>query len=498
MTLNLTLSESSSKQFLLLVDKIIVYCPTDPGRLAQIGSLSSINTHPLVFVMPLLLDLPNELLEMAMKYLLPDDLDNFIDSRKEFRTIAGRILPRHNELKRRYTRVYCGFFCHPLFLLGSILHNPDIVWYVKSMFVRSCLGPDYYEEEEEDKIQQIAVECKDGIVKSVQACPYLDDIEQKNYIKAILSGHEAKAAVLLACMFPCLECIRLSDNFEDHELVCMIQKIGQVNRLNPGGSHALSKLDCIWEGSQLPGRFPGTKLLQVLSGLPSIRRYIGRNLTEEYGWVPTEEKSMITSLKLFDCTLDIPAFRAAFSSIANLRDFTYENSRWGEDPYVEPWERDWLPGEMIHSLLEFAGHSLVQLDLTWTCHTEMQAEEDASRPMRHNRVIGDIKPFMGSLRGFQVLKHIRVQNEAFVEEDTENLAGDRTVHRLVDLLPASVVDVTLAMPHLSKKESYRLIEGLPELKAERVPKLEKIYFETNKPDEDMKTEFESDGIELVL
>lgn len=474
--------------------------------------------------MPLLLDLPNELLEMVMKYFLPDELDNFVDSCKEFRRIARRILPRQNELKRRYTRVYCGYFYedlrHPLFLLGSVLRNPDIVWYVKSMVVEPCdgiyrynvyrYGDDGYRygEYDKNKVQEVLAECKDGIVKTVQACPYLDNIEQENYIKAILSGHDSEIVALLACMFPCLEHIRLSRGFTDNELDCLVKKISQANRLDPSGSHALSKVDRIWEGSRTTGWFPEMQLLQALSGLPSMRHYSGKHLCREAGWAPPEAKSTITSLKLFECTMHIAALRSAFSSIANLRDFTYQHCRWeGDGAYVDDWERDWLPGQIIHSLLEFAGHSLVQLDLTWTCDREMQAEEDAPWLMgrgwpekgkyEDDGIVGNVKPFMGSLRGFQVLKHIRVQNEAFVEEDTGNSAGDRTVHRLVDLLPASVVDVTLARPHLSKKDSYRLMEGLPELK-EEVPKLEKVYFESGKPYEEMKTVFEADGIELVL
>ena len=112
--------------------------------------------------------------------------------------------------------------------------------------------------------------------------------------------------------------------------------------------------------------------------------------------------------------------------------------------------------------------------------------------------MGIVKPFIGSLQEFQVLKYIRVYNDAFVEDDSEGSAGGITVHRLVDLLPASMVTVTLAMPDLTKQESYRLMEGLPELKAERVPKLEKVYFESDKPYKEMKTVFEADGIELVL
>lgn len=43
-----------------------------------------------------------------MKYLLPDDADNFSDSHEECRAIASRILPRHKDLKREHSQVSCG------------------------------------------------------------------------------------------------------------------------------------------------------------------------------------------------------------------------------------------------------------------------------------------------------------------------------------------------------------------------------------------------------
>lgn len=54
------------------------------------------------------------------------------------------------------------------------------------------------------------------------------------------------------------------------------------------------------------------------------------------------------------------------------------------------------------------------------------------------------------------------------------------------------------MPQLCKEESYRLLEGLPELRAERVSNLENITVESDKPFQEMKTVFEVEGIELVL
>ena len=118
---------------------------------------------------------------------------------------------------------------------------------------------------------------------------------------------------------------------------------------------------------------------------------------------------------------------------------------------------------------------------------------------------GTVKLFMGSLREFQVLKYVRVQNEAFVEEDPVNSASARIVHRSVDLLPASVETITLATPRLSQKDSYQLLEGLPEQKEERVPKLKKVKFESNtkkpnnnKPYREMEMKFYAGGIKLIL
>lgn len=466
--------------------------------------------------MPLLPDLPNEMLEQIMKYLLPDDVDNFSDSREEFRAIASRILPRHNELKRKNSQVSCGLVgsvgykaLHPIFLLRDILQDPEILWYVKTMFVELCDDHYAYRNEETwDEARRIAVDCKDGIIKMVQACPYLDQEERKNWINATLSCHQDTAVALLACMFPCLETIRLTGIHSNNELHSLARKIAQANRLDPGGSHALSKLNLIEEEGCEAEIFQKMPAFEPLSGLPSMRRYTGRYLYHENEWTTPKEKSTITSVELYQCMIYIAALRSVFGGIANLRDFTYEH-HWafeiqGTEAYPNDWKGDWQPGEIILSLLEFAAHSLVELDLTRGGSKEMQRVEEALGEKgeaedsdEDSEVGGIVKPFMGSLRGFQVLKNIRVQNEAFVEEDLEGSAGGRTVHRLVDLLPASVVNVTLAMPQLSGKESYRLMEGLPGLKWERVPKLEKVIVGSDCPYKEMKTVFETVGIELV-
>ena len=196
----------------------------------------------------------------------------------------------------------------------------------------------------------------------------------------------------------------------------------------------------------------------------------------------------------------------------------YEIIQWS-NTYANNWERDWQVGEIILSLLEFARHSLVELDLTRNSSEEEQSAKEAlehAQLCRDDRcgVYKDVKPhryesdstvklFIGSLRGFQVLKYIRAQNEMFVEEDSVNAAGGGKVHRLVDLLPASVKMIALAKPRLSWEDSYQLLEGLPELKAIVVPKLELIEFEIDKhnrtiPNSHVRLRFQAVGVELIL
>lgn len=473
--------------------------------------------------MLLLPDLPEELLVQIMTYLLPDDIDNFSESRKEFRAISARILPKHEQLKDRYSEVSCGLLGneshHPLILLRDIYKNPDIVWYVKRMHIGLCADEDVEGDDQNQKIwdeaQSITVKFKDGIIKMVKACPYLNAEEHRGWINAILSCHENTAVALLACMLPRLEGIRITNNYENTELHCLVAKIRQENNRSPGGSHALSKLELIQEESCNPDVFVEMPSFQAFSGLPSMRRYFGQYLAQKHEWTPFCLKSTITSLEFNESMIHVGALRSVFSGIENLRSFRYEYY-WAEEgsdsesQWVD-YERDWQPGQIILGLLQFAGHSLVELDLTRNGSRELRLEQKVRRSKRlclsrkHDRddenvtntLPGTVNLFMGSLQGFRVLKYIRVQNEAFVEEDPENAARGRQVHRLVDLLPASVVRIALATPRLCNKESLRLIEGLPELKAERVPKLEKVIAESGKDCKKMKTVHKTGGIRFI-
>ena len=482
--------------------------------------------------MPSLQDLPVELQEQIMLYLLPDDVDNFSDACETFRIITSRVLPRHEELKEKYSQVICGFvgdsrLCHPLFLLREVLQDPEIVWYAKTMVIG--LGEDRITshrryEETWRTAHQITVEYQNGIIQLVHArlSPYLGDNERESWIKEILSCDQKTIVVLLASTFPSLEKICCNGDYHpNRRLQKLAHRIAQETHFNPRAFHALSNLDYIKEEGNNAKGLRKMIFFKSLPELPSIRRYEGRYLRQDYIWVaPT--KSSITSLEFSKCLIRVPALRWILEHIVNLEEFTYEH-HWAYEDLVNykmgSWWKRWQPAKIILALINFAGHSLVKLDLTRDGMTETECaretrmrvegatedegiDDQAIWEYRETSLMPENydlpKSFICSLRKFQVLKDIRVQNEAFVEEYVENAARGRTVHPLVDILPASAELVILALPQLCEKDSCRLIKGLPELKAERVPKLKSVIFESDKPEGWKRTVFKTDGTDLVL
>ena len=462
--------------------------------------------------MPLLPDLPNELLAPIMRYLHPDDVDSFSKSCKDFHEISTRILPKHAHLKKKYLRVFCGFthnlrLHHPLVLFRDIVENPEVVWYVKEMYIGACdyLYP-HWDKERWEEAEQIAVQCKEGIVATVQACLYLNDEERGYWTKVALSGHQNTAVALLACVFPCLEQITISGNRFNEQLHFLVRRILEAEKLNPGGSHALSKLEMFQEGNNTAQAFQDIISFNPLSSLPisfepysslrSMRRYMGRHLYNEFEWTSAEKQSRIESLDFNNCVINTKTLRNIFGSIANLKHFTYEHY------WCDHLKSCWEPEEIILSLLEFAAPSLAELNLTRSSGVEAQGVEKVRRRMEENLEFGEnptnFNPFIGSLRGFQVLKYIRIQYEAFVEGGRGSSEDGRTVHRIVDILPASVERVVLAKPRLPDTVTRRIMDLLPEFKAERLPRLKQIVFENGKDHKEMETVIMDGDTQLLM
>ena len=182
--------------------------------------------------------------------LLPDDVDDFSDACETFRIIISRVLPRHEELKEKYSQVNCGFvgdsrLCHPLFLLREVLQDPEVVWYVNTMVIglgeHRITSQTRYEEIWRTA-HQIIVDYQDDIIQLVHAClgPYLWDGEREGWIDEILSCDHKTVVVLLASIFPCLEEICCNGDYHFNEaLNTLAYRIAEENHSKPRASHPL-------------------------------------------------------------------------------------------------------------------------------------------------------------------------------------------------------------------------------------------------------------------
>ncbi len=72
------------------------------------------------------------------------------------------------------------------------------------------------------------------------------------------------------------------------------------------------------------------------------------------------------------------------------------------------------------------------------------------------------------------------------------------MHRMVDILPASVERVVLTIPRLPDTVTCLITDLLPELKVERLPRLKQIVFENGKDHKEMETVIMDDGTQLLI
>ena len=140
-------------------------------------------------------------------------------------------------------------------------------------------------------------------------------------------------------------------------------------------------------------------------------------------------------LVLDECELKLESLQRIIGSISDLQEFSYDHkNRWGYDkirgvkygPVPFPLGQH-EKKEIVQSLLQSASHSLTSLDLTE--HWDRTDDKEGH--------------YMGSLRGFQVLKRIRVEYRMFVESGPKSSAFSARTRRMVDVIPVSLESMTL-------------------------------------------------------
>ena len=483
-----------------------------------------------------LLDLPDELLLDILDVIRVEDIEAFTSCNKRIHSLSEDALQKHRAMKKKYSEIKLISWgegtltvdvClsdHPVFWLHEILQDEKAASYPTCLRIHddevdhldegdNCLMTADEDDEQLDRIFRILDEMKGCVYSKLKQSPY---IQRKDLIDGKPDiywnpSFETSLALLLTSL-PNLRSIFIEAPFNNiFEIESVITEIGKANRADKEQPHALSGLvsfDYGHGGSERirhTGLYLGFYLLFM--GLPSIRSISGAfvycrasestdlpTLADELADVQDglkSPKSGITNMKFIQSDISSSAFEVLLSVVAALQDFEYE--------YAEDGSHGFKPRNIVNSLRAYASHSLQSLDLTGQSRTIFK---------RHSNDDSDIGEgafgsclFMGSLRDFQVLKTVRVNNALFIEKfpDTStNYENSFKVHRLVDLLPTSIEKLSL-VGDAEFYSSAQILDQLVESKACLLPNMEEIKFSYFLPVIlNMKQACHEVGVELVF
>lgn len=451
-----------------------------------------------------LLHLPNELLLGIIDVVRVEDTEAFTACNKRIYSLSQDVLQKYRAMKRKYStiRIACGapenldvrLYVHPMVWLHEIISDETAAAYPTSLYVKDSARLQRWDRgSDPGKVNKLIRNMYDQIYSKLEQCPYIHPTEMEWWKQNIICGPFDAALALLLTLLPNLWSI-----FIERFGPCLIRtrymlaKISRAYHANSLGSYALSRLvsiDHLYEAGSMVV-ITDLEFYLPFIGLPSTRSISGYDVEgresnhAEYKLLPwwlnkrknlesaeITSGSKITNIKFTQSKISSQCFQYLLCQISALQDFEYEYAGGRSDGFE--------PRKIVKCLLAYASHSLLRLDLTgkkvprWIGKVGSPHDSDVDEEVSRGCV------FMGSLRGFQVLKTVRVNHAMFVEKNLRaGTDGQETkVYRLVDLLPASIEKLSL-VGELESGPPGHLFDDFVELKAENLPKLEDIKFDS--------------------
>ena len=380
-------------------------------------------------------DLPTEIIHQISQRVQPADLENYGRTSHRVREIAAPFVLEHRQLRAQYTKVSVNHVAAAN-MLYDMCARPWIALYPQSVELRghrswrNFEGPRNRERTalvEEVFSKRSLVEEADlrDILRRTRLIPAH---EVDRWLEQINKGDED---YLFALMLACLPNIRrLTIRLDHTKLEQVKEMIRSIKRQPPDalGDRALSKLKAVYvlEKDTSENGVCDLEMFPLLASLPGIQSMHGRNLVGMYrdcyrdGWLDYPGASpTIEHISLETCGMSVEGLEKLCNSIKALRSFKYIAHRAG-------WGL-----HRISDLLKNARGTLEELVL--------------STGSGQGR-------FIGTLRGFTALKHVKV--------DTDMLFQRGKMSRAVDILPASIETATIAGNSLTRPHEEQFLSDL--------------------------------------
>lgn len=323
----------------------------------------------------------------------------------------------------------------------------------------------------------------------LMACPHLE--EQHALKQCILKEGDIGATLgFLLTLLPNLTSIHITDygstSDGSENLNNVARKIVEASR-SPGrpGTHNLSKLTHMSIKHSERGIASSHRDLAFywpFFHLPSLRSLRGQHIHAiDNDWSYARLCSHIEELDFDQSFVDNQSFDTYLVDVKNLRKFRYNRAD----------TVDWEGGEsllprLVQSLVQYAGHSLQSLEISVDVYISTSARFGFY--------------FVGTLKPLQALEYLRVGGPMFTES-AESANAQPCVHRLIDMLPASIVRVEFISGD-ERGSAIATLIGLPESKGQHLPRLNAIHFlrnlwKTSESEREIKRAFCDAGIQLT-
>ena len=434
--------------------------------------------------MAVLLDLSNELLLQILESVTPLAIVSFATSCKRINTLAQNNLALHRKRIARYQNVTL-WGCprhqdkpHPILLLRDICNDWKVAYHARSLVIRCCgmvqpqpyLYWDNFIAQELKTIKNVLPKIVTPVCRMLSKALLWDEDKVNNILDKTEYGPRGAILGLLMVSLPAIRSITFKDYVWRDEL--WIESMKSItNQQDPHlGSPGPNFLKDVSELNLYDRETPhsvGMSCSMVpFVTLPSLRVIRGFSVHfssfKDFGFADNHglRPSPVTEINLQGSLLDDDYFiREFFRYTQVLKRFTYdENESVGFS-----YGRD--PAKIIRCLRACASCSLESLALT-------------GFNVYGNQAAKEIK---FCVKDFKVLKEIHLSCDLALIAKADWRKFDpkpppiNDISRLVDTLPASVETVRLE-GEICWKDMAALFVGLPEGKAECLPKLKEISF----------------------
>ncbi|KAL8674239.1 MAG: hypothetical protein Q9168_001364 [Polycauliona sp. 1 TL-2023] len=466
-------------------------------------------------------ELSNELIDRIIKATHPSDLQSLALSNKTIHSLATKVLQRHLRLRKKYSTLRFGDFYEngyepnrqlndtndPLLFLSTILEEPCITYYPTMMYLDggqiNQVGS-ITVDEINDKTSFIDKH-SDALRQMVNSCSFIPFEDKTNIVSAICRKYSIADVInLLMATLPNLRNLNTEDireySGDGQKFGKFMWEIAEANQ-NPASVCHGKALTCLEAFSMAHTDTEFGEDIEDFAPfamLPSMRVLSGTSIAGEFFNWPLSLQTLWSNVSEIDFTNSAVsgcAFDALLSRITALRKFTY-NHGGAVIGYA-----NYSPCAYVQMLRNYAASSLETLSID-----SYGIDDDSGG--------ADGLLYVGSLKMFSALEVIRLEDTSF-QKDEGAMSGDdeplevgfhkdkkhdyqlektaaqasedegndidfrepddteRSMDRLVDVLPASVKTLTL-LTTTRNTDMEELFHGLAKEKADKLPNLREI------------------------